>query len=83
MRGGKLNEGQDGQGSGYRHHGLGHNPGGGIDASTSLISAVRHKEIDGKGVIYPHTRGTLFDVKGWNLKKERSYLEQNLLLINR
>jgi len=52
---------------------------GGLDAALSLVSAVRNREIDGKGVIYPHTRSALFDVEGWNLEKERNYLEQKLI----
>jgi len=49
---------------------------GGLDAALSLIRAVRNREIDGKGVIYPHTRSPLFDVEGWNLEKERKYLKK-------
>lgn len=52
---------------------------GGLDAATSLIGLVRRREIDGKGVIYPHTRGHLFDIKHWNLEKEKNYLEKNLI----
>ncbi len=53
---------------------------GGMDAATSLIKAVRRKEIDGKGVIYPHTRSGLFDIQGWNLEKEGKHLEEKLLV---
>jgi threonine dehydrogenase-like Zn-dependent dehydrogenase len=52
---------------------------GGMDAATSLIRSVRQKEIDGKGVIYPHTRSPLFRVNGWNLERERVYLNNNLI----
>ena len=51
---------------------------GGLDAALSLIRAVRRREIDGKGVIYPHARSPLFDVDRWNLKKEREFLEKAL-----
>lgn len=49
---------------------------GGLDAALSLIRAVRRREIDGKGVIYPHAKRPLFDVDGWNLEKERQLLER-------
>ena len=52
---------------------------GGLDAALSLIQAIRRREIDGKGVIYPHARSALFDVEGWSLEKERSFLERNLV----
>jgi threonine dehydrogenase-like Zn-dependent dehydrogenase len=52
---------------------------GGLDAAVSLIGAVRHREIDGKGVIYPHTRNALFNVEGWNLGKEKYFLEEKLV----
>ena len=52
---------------------------GGLDAAVSLIRAVRHTEIDGKGVIYPHTRSILFDAENWNLKKERQFLKENIV----
>ena len=52
---------------------------GGLDAAVSLVQAVRRREIDGKGVIYPHTRSGLLDVKGWNLRKERKFLEEKLV----
>jgi len=52
---------------------------GGLDAAVSLIRAVRNREIDGKGVIYPHTRSTLFDVEEWNLEKEKRFLEEKLI----
>ena len=52
---------------------------GGMDAALSLVRAIRRREIDGKGVIYPHGRSALFDVEGWSLKKERSFLEGNLV----
>ncbi len=52
---------------------------GGLDAAVSLIQAVRHVEIDGKGVIYPHTRSMLFNAENWNLKKERRFLEENIV----
>jgi len=51
---------------------------GGLDAALSLIQAVRHQEIDGKGVIYPHTRCPLSDVEGWNLQKERDHLKEKM-----
>jgi len=49
---------------------------GGLDAALPLIRAVRRREIDGKGVIYPHARSPLFDVSGWNLEKEKEFLER-------
>jgi len=52
---------------------------GGLDAAASLIQAVRSREIDGKGVIYPHTSRSLFDVEAWNLEKERRFLESALV----
>ena len=51
---------------------------GGLDAAVSLIQAVRQQEIEGKGVIYPHTRCQLFDIEGWNLEKERDFLKRNI-----
>jgi threonine dehydrogenase-like Zn-dependent dehydrogenase len=51
---------------------------GGLDAAISLIKSVRRKEIDGKGVIYPHTRSTIFNIEDWNLKKELDFLEDKL-----
>jgi len=51
---------------------------GGLDAATSLIHTVKRQEIDGKGVIYPHVRCPLFDIEGWNLDKERGFLEEKL-----
>lgn len=53
---------------------------GGLDAAMSLIQAVRRREVDGKGVIYPHVRHPLTDVEGWNLEKEREFLEESLLI---
>ncbi|MFQ6094967.1 MAG: zinc-binding dehydrogenase [Candidatus Bathyarchaeia archaeon] len=52
---------------------------GGLDAALSLIRAVRRREIDGKGVIYPHARSPLFNVEGWNREKEREFLEEALV----
>jgi len=52
---------------------------GGLDAAISLIHAVRKREIDGKGVIYPHARSSLFDISKWNLEKERKFLEEALV----
>jgi len=52
---------------------------GGLDAAISLIHASRQREILGKGIIYPHARCSLFDVKGWNLKKEREFLKKYLV----
>ncbi|MEM3716159.1 MAG: zinc-binding dehydrogenase [Candidatus Bathyarchaeia archaeon] len=52
---------------------------GGLDAAIPLIKAVRRQEIDGKGVIYPHARSELLDVSGWNLEKERLFLEEKLV----
>jgi threonine dehydrogenase-like Zn-dependent dehydrogenase len=51
---------------------------GGLDAAISLIQAFRHQEIDGKGVIYPHTKSPLLNSDDWNLEKERNYLEEKL-----
>jgi hypothetical protein len=39
---------------------------------------VKKQEIDGKGVIYPHARASLFDVSEWNLEKERAFLKDKL-----
>jgi threonine dehydrogenase-like Zn-dependent dehydrogenase len=52
---------------------------GGLDAAIPIIRAIRRKELDGKGVIYPHTKSELFTIKGWNLQKERKFLEDNLI----
>jgi threonine dehydrogenase-like Zn-dependent dehydrogenase len=52
---------------------------GGMDAAVPLIHAVRRRQINGKGVIYPHARSPLFDVKGWNLDKEKAFLEEHLV----
>lgn len=52
---------------------------GGLDAAIPLIRASRQREILGKGIIYPHARCSLFDVKNWNLKKEREFLEKYLV----
>ena len=52
---------------------------GGLDAAIPLMRAVRRQEIDGKGVIYPHTKAPLFDVSGWNIEKERIFLDNNLV----
>ncbi|MDH5689662.1 MAG: zinc-binding dehydrogenase [Candidatus Bathyarchaeota archaeon] len=52
---------------------------GGLDAASSLMGAVRRRKIDGKGVIYPHARSSLLDTDGWNLAKEREFLEEALI----
>jgi len=52
---------------------------GGLDAAIPLMQAVRRQEIDGKGVIYPHARAPLFDVSGWNIERERMFLDSNLI----
>ncbi|MBS7614880.1 zinc-binding dehydrogenase [Candidatus Bathyarchaeota archaeon] len=52
---------------------------GGLDAAIPLIHASRQREILGKGIIYPHARCPLFDVKGWNPKKEGEFLEKYLV----
>jgi threonine dehydrogenase-like Zn-dependent dehydrogenase len=52
---------------------------GGLDAAIPLIHAVRQRQINGKGVIYPHTRSQLFDVKGWSLNKEKAFLKEHLV----
>ena len=52
---------------------------GGLDAAIPLMRAVRRQEIDGKSVIYPHARAPLFDVSGWNIKKEIMFLDNNLI----
>jgi len=54
---------------------------GGMDATMSLVAAVRKHEIEGKGVIYPHAERPLFDVENWNLQKERTFLEEALVSI--
>jgi len=54
---------------------------GGLDAAPSLIGAVRAREIDGKGVIYPHVRSPLFDIDGWHLEKEKEFLERVLVSV--
>ncbi len=53
---------------------------GGLDSAVALIQALRERKIDGKGVIYPHTRAPLTDIQGWNGEKEREFLERWLLL---
>ncbi len=52
---------------------------GGLDAAASLIQVLRRSEIDGKGVIYPHSRHPLFNVEEWSPKKEKRYLEDALV----
>jgi len=52
---------------------------GGMDTVLSLIDAVRNRKINGKGIIYPHARALLTDVKDWNLKMERAFLEKYLV----
>jgi len=52
---------------------------GGLDAAVSLIQAVRGREIDGKGIIYPHARSPLFDVEWWGSEKERGFLTERLI----
>lgn len=52
---------------------------GGMDAAVSLIHALRRRQINGKGVIYPHARSPLFGVEGWSLKKEKAFLEKHLV----
>jgi len=52
---------------------------GGMDSALSLIKSVRRREIDGKGVIYPHTESELFDTEKWSLKKEIEFLESHLV----
>ena len=54
---------------------------GGLDAALSLIGAVRAREIDGKGVIYPHVRSPLFDIDGWHLQQEKEFLESALVSV--
>ena len=52
---------------------------GGMGSALSLIQAVRRKEIDGKGVIYPHAESDLFDAERWSLQKEVEFLESHLI----
>jgi threonine dehydrogenase-like Zn-dependent dehydrogenase len=52
---------------------------GGLNAAIPLIQAVRQREINGKGIIYPHTRSPLFDVEGWSLDKEKGFLKKYLV----
>jgi threonine dehydrogenase-like Zn-dependent dehydrogenase len=52
---------------------------GGIDAAIPLIQAVRQREINGKGIIYTHTRSPLFDVESWSLDKEKAFLKKYLV----
>jgi threonine dehydrogenase-like Zn-dependent dehydrogenase len=54
---------------------------GGLDAAISLIKSVRRKELDGKGVIYPHTRSKIVNIEGWNLKKELNFIEDKMNII--
>jgi len=52
---------------------------GGLDAAIPLIHAVRRRQINGKGVIYPHARSQLFDAEGWSSDKEKAFLEEHLV----
>jgi threonine dehydrogenase-like Zn-dependent dehydrogenase len=52
---------------------------GGLDAAIPLIHAVRRRQINGKGVIYPHARSQLFDVEGWSSGKEKAFLKEHLV----
>ncbi len=52
---------------------------GGLDAAIPLIHAIRQRRINGKGVIYPHTRSQLLDVEGWSLNKEKAFLKEHLV----
>ncbi len=52
---------------------------GGLDSAIALIQALRERKIDGKGVIYPHTKVPLIDIQGWNGEKEREFLESHLV----
>jgi threonine dehydrogenase-like Zn-dependent dehydrogenase len=52
---------------------------GGLDAAIPLIQAVRQREINGKGIIYPHARSPLFDVDSWSLDKEKAFLKKYLV----
>jgi len=52
---------------------------GGMDAVVPLIHALRQRQINGKGAIYPHARSPLFDVEGWDLAKEKVFLEKRLV----
>ncbi len=52
---------------------------GGLDAAAPLIQAARQREINGKGIIYPHARCPLFDVERWSLEKEKEFLEKCLI----
>ncbi|MCK4590281.1 MAG: hypothetical protein KAT86_00905, partial [Candidatus Latescibacteria bacterium] len=52
---------------------------GGLDSAIALIQALRERQIDGKGVIYPHTRAPLIDIQDWNEAKEGEFLERHLV----
>ncbi|MCW4026235.1 MAG: zinc-binding dehydrogenase, partial [Candidatus Bathyarchaeota archaeon] len=54
---------------------------GGLDAASLLIGAVQAREIDGKGVIYPHVRSPLFDIDRWHLQDEKEFLERALVSV--
>lgn len=49
---------------------------GGLDAAHDLITAVRAREIEGKGVIYPHVRAPLQRVESWDAEREVEFLQR-------
>ena len=51
---------------------------GGINTALSLIKKVGDRKIDGKGVIYPHIKDELIDVRDWDKNKERTLLKKSL-----
>jgi len=52
---------------------------GGLDSARALVEAVREQRLEGKGVVYPHTRAPLEAVEGWDGERERAFLERNLV----
>jgi hypothetical protein len=52
---------------------------GGLDSAIALIQALRERQIDGKGVIYPHTKAPLTNIQEWNGEQEGEFLERYLV----
>jgi len=50
---------------------------GGLDAARDLVQAVREQRLEGKGVIYPHTRAPLREVDDWDRERETRFLADN------
>ncbi len=47
---------------------------GGLDAAGDLLQAVREQRMEGKGIIYPHSRRALAEIDGWSPEEERELL---------